>query len=97
MRSANYRAETFASAEAFVASGIASDCIITDISMGGMSGIELADLLRSRGCSVPIIIITALSDQDLARRAEHTGACNLLKKPVESGALMSLVHESLAS
>lgn len=99
MRSASYRAETFASAEAFVASDVAntSDCVITDFSMRGMNGIELADFLRSRGCAAPVIVITALTDADLEQRAACSGARCLLRKPIECDALISLVEQSVAS
>jgi FixJ family two-component response regulator len=97
MRSASYRVETFASAEAFVASTEPPDCIITDISMRGMSGLELAGFVRSRGCCVPIIMISALPDDDLVQRAVCAGARSLLRKPIESNALISLVEESISS
>jgi FixJ family two-component response regulator len=97
MRSASYRAETFASAEAFVASDVASDCIITDFAMQGMSGLELAALLKSRGCTVPVILISALIDEDLELKAIFNGARCLLRKPIESNALISLVEDSIAS
>ena len=97
MRSASYRAETFASAEAFVGSDTASDCIITDVAMQGMSGLELAALLKSRGCTVPVILISALTDYDLEMKAIFNGARCLLRKPIESNVLISLVEESIAS
>jgi FixJ family two-component response regulator len=99
MRSANYRAETFPSAEEFVASGVASlsDCVITDVAMQGMGGFELAGLLKSRGWTVPVILISALTDADLELKAIINGARCLLRKPVESNALISLVEESIAS
>ena len=98
LRSATYRAEAFASAEAFVASegSSRSDCIITDIAMQGMSGLELAGLLKSRGCTVPVILISALTDEDLERQAQLNGAQCLLRKPIESNTLISQVEESLA-
>ena len=99
MRSASYRAETFPSAEAFVASETAalSDCVITDVAMQGMSGLELAALLKSRGCTVPVILISALTDEDLELKALFNGARCLLRKPVESNSLISLVEESISS
>jgi FixJ family two-component response regulator len=99
MRSASYRTETFPSAEEFVASDGASlsDCVITDVAMQGMSGLELAALLKSRGCTVPVILISALTDKDLELKALFNGARCLLRKPVESNALISLVEESIAS
>ena len=99
MRSMNYRVETFAGADAFVASKAAdqSDCIITDVAMPGMNGLELAALLKSRGCMVPVILISALTDAALELKATVNGARCLLRKPVESDALISLVEESIAS
>jgi FixJ family two-component response regulator len=99
LRSASYRAETFPSAEEFVASEAAalSDCVITDVAMQGLSGLELAALLKSRGCAVPVILISALTDADLELKAILNGARCLLRKPVESNALISLVEESIAS
>jgi FixJ family two-component response regulator len=99
MRSASYQVETFASAEAFVASGVGTspDCIITDVAMQGMSGLELVGLLRSRSCTVPVILISALTDDDLELRAKCSGARCLLHKPIEPGVLISLVEESLSS
>jgi FixJ family two-component response regulator len=97
MRSASYRVESFDSAEAFVAFTQLPDCIITDVSMRGMSGLELAGLVRSQGCRVPIIMISALMDHDLARRAVDAGARCLLRKPVEPNALIALVEESVSS
>jgi FixJ family two-component response regulator len=98
-RSASYRAETFPSAEEFVASEAAtlSDCVITDVAMQGMSGLELAALLKSRGWTVPVILISALIDEDLELKAIFNGARCLLRKPLESNALISLVEESIAS
>jgi FixJ family two-component response regulator len=96
MRSASYRAETFESAEAFVASAEAPDCIITDVSMRGMSGLDLAALIRARGCRTPVIMISALPDEDLARRATVAGARGLLRKPIASAALIEMVERSLA-
>jgi FixJ family two-component response regulator len=99
MRSASYRAETFPSAEEFVASEAAtlSDCVITDVAMKGMSGFELAALMKSRGCTVPFILISARADADLELKAIVNGARCLLRKPVQSNALISLVEESIAS
>jgi FixJ family two-component response regulator len=98
MRSANYRAETFPSAEEFMASEVAllSDCVISDVAMQGISGFELAALLKSRGWTVPVILISALTDKDLELKAIFHGARCLLRKPTESNALISLVEESIA-
>jgi FixJ family two-component response regulator len=99
MRSVDFRAVAFPSAEAFVASEIAacSDCIITDVAMRGMSGLQLVRFLRLQGRTTPIILMSALSDADLERQAVSDGAVCLLRKPFEASTLVSLVKESLTS
>ncbi len=86
-----YRACGYASADEFIAAaGEAScDCVITDIHMPGMSGIDLKLLLSARGSNVPVIMITARSDPALEARAMASGAVCLLRKPFDSA---SLVH-----
>jgi FixJ family two-component response regulator len=99
MRSAGYRAETFPSAEEFVVSDAAtlSDCVIADVAMHGMSGIELAALLKSRGFSAPLILISALTDEALELNALLNGARCLLRKPIDPNALIALMEQSIAS
>jgi FixJ family two-component response regulator len=99
MRSASYRAESFPSVEEFAASKAAtlSDCVITDAAIQGTRGLELAALLKSRGWTVPVILISALIDEDLELKAIFNGARCLLRKPVESNALISLAEESIVS
>ena len=83
MRSASYRAQTFPSAEEFVASEAASrsDCVVTDVAMQGMGGFELAGLLKSRGWTVPVILISALTDADLELKAIINGATRIGSRP----------------
>jgi FixJ family two-component response regulator len=97
MRSASYGVATFASAEAFVASGVAgsSSCIITDANMPGMSGFDLIGVLKSEGCTAPVIVISALPDDGLEQQAAYHGARCFLRKPFESAVLVSAVEESL--
>lgn len=95
--SSAYGVRDFASAEAFVASGEADSfgCVITDIHMPGMSGIELKRLLVSRQCQVPVIMITAHSDPALEGRAVSSGAVCLLRKPFEADALFGCLERVL--
>lgn len=83
----------FSSAEQFLGSrvrrGVA--CLIADIRMPGMSGLELQSKLQSEGSLTPIIFITALGDIPMAVRAMHAGAIDFLTKPInEAGLLVSV-------
>ena len=76
-------AKAFVSAGDFLGSGSMHDtkCLILDIAMPGMSGLELWQTLKSRGYSIPVIFITADDDRDLRRRLMHQGAIDCLSKP----------------
>jgi FixJ family two-component response regulator len=95
--SLGYVAQAYASADEFVAGNreACSDCIVTDIHMPGMSGIDLKLLLSARGSKIPVIMITARSDPGLEARALATGAICLLRKPFESGALIACLEKAL--
>jgi FixJ family two-component response regulator len=95
--SLGYGARGFASAEEFegVNAEGACDCIITDIQMPGMSGIDLAQLIRARGSAVPVIMITARPEPGLEARAKASGAICLLRKPFDSTALIGCLERAL--
>jgi FixJ family two-component response regulator len=86
VRSLGYEAFEFASAEAFLASPRRQDtaCLITDVHMPGMSGLDLQDVLLAREQVVPIIFITAFPADSLRKRAEAAGAAGFFSKPVDS-------------
>ena len=88
--SMGYDAQGYASADEFVAADGESscDCVVTDIHMPGMSGIDLKLMLSARGSTVPVIMITARSDRGLEARALASGAVCLLKKPFDSAELI---------
>jgi FixJ family two-component response regulator len=98
MRSIGYRVEPFASAETFLASSnlFLFECIIADVHMPGMSGLDLARKLREQGSMTPVILITALSDKRLDDEAISVGAQCLLRKPLETRALFDCVERSLS-
>ena len=99
LSSAGYCARGFASGEEFLALS-ASDsygCVITDIHMPGMSGIELARLLASRGCRTSIIMITGRTDARLERLTIASGAICLLTKPFGEQALIGCLEKALDS
>jgi len=99
LASLGYRAGGFASAEEFLAADARSsyDCVITDIHMPGMSGLDLKQLLTARHSKVPVIVITAHSEQGLEAKAAAIGAVCLLRKPFESKALIRCLEKALGA
>ena len=97
VRSAGYDARGFASAEEFLGCEIVQSyaCIITDIQMPGMSGIELKKHLAASQCPVPVIMITARQEPGLEERALASGAVCLLQKPFDAAALISCLERAL--
>jgi FixJ family two-component response regulator len=98
LSSLGYGVRDFPSAEDFIASGREGsyDCIVTDVHLTGMSGIDLKKKLTSRGIDVPVIMITARPDPGLEGRAVATGAVCLLRKPFESAALINCLERALS-
>jgi len=97
VRSAGYNAQGFASAEEFLGCGIVQSfaCIITDIQMPGMSGIELKRHLAACQCTIPVIMITARHDPGLEERALASGAACFLRKPFEADLLIGCLKRAL--
>ena len=98
MQSVGYRAERFTSAESFLASPNLTivDCVVTDVRMPGMSGLELVQTLRRRRDMIPAILITALTDRHLDDEARSVGAQFFLRKPFEAEALLDCIARSLS-
>ena len=94
-----YDVRTFESAEEFVASGSIAEtaCLITDLNMPGMSGLELQTHLRSEGHRTPIIIVTAYPTEEHRSRALKDGAISFMTKPLDErvlvGCLAHAIHE----
>jgi FixJ family two-component response regulator len=93
-----YATEVFASAEAFLDRGAATDadCLLLDIDLGGMSGIELQRRLASGGRAVPTIFMTALDDEATRARALETGCVAYLLKPFAGRSLIDAVKIAVA-
>jgi FixJ family two-component response regulator len=98
MYSVGHRAEPFASAETYLASSNVPlfDCVVADIAMLGMSGLDLVRRLREQGATIPVILMTALPDGHLHEEASSIGAQCLLRKPFEAVALLESVERSLS-
>jgi FixJ family two-component response regulator len=71
-----------------------SDCIITDIHMQGLSGIELKQWLDDHSCTAPVIMITARSEPHLHVQALACGAIDLLKKPFQADELLASLSKA---
>jgi FixJ family two-component response regulator len=97
LRSLGHDARGFASVEEFIADGGegASDCVITDLHMPGMSGLDLIHKLKAQGSTVPVILITGRPEPGLEARAAAGGAVCLLRKPFETDALIACLKKSL--
>jgi FixJ family two-component response regulator len=97
LRSLGYGARGFASAEDFNAweADASCNCVITDIHMPGMSGLDLARQLTTRRRGVPVVMVTARSDLGLDARAAATGAICLLRKPFKMDAVIDCLKKAL--
>jgi len=97
IESAGLEARCFGSAEEFLESGLhrQAACLITDIRMPKMSGLELQARLKGEQCSVPIIFITAHGDARMRIRAMREGAVEFLAKPFDHQLLLTRVRAAL--
>jgi FixJ family two-component response regulator len=97
LRSFGYRTSCYESAEDFLRSSTleSARCIITDIQMPGLSGIELKQLLSARNVDTPVIMITARVEEEIHVRAKACGAFAIFRKPFESAALVESVDQAL--
>lgn len=99
LKSAGFPVQSFASAEDFLKSGQqqVTGCLITDIRMPGMSGLELQAKLNSDRCSIPTIFITAHGDERMRLQAMRGGAVKFLSKTFDGETLLEAVRVALAS
>jgi len=99
VRSVGYEARGFASAEAFLQSGAIGTCacVVTDIQMPGMSGVELKEHLSAQQIDLPVIMITGRPDPSLEGKARAAGAAGFMKKPFEASALIGYLDKALGN
>ena len=97
LRSSGFRAEAFASAEEFLDSKSAGEtaCLILDLRMPGMNGLELQRRLSQNGNPVPIIFLSAQASEEDERSALRSGAVRFLRKPVSKEALLGAIRDAL--
>lgn len=97
LSSLGYEASGYASAEDYLrgAADGSFDCVITDIHMPGMSGLDLTKRLAAQSSTTPIILITARSDSSLEAKVAAAGAVCLLRKPFEINDLIKCIGEAV--
>ena len=94
IRSVGYRAEAFGSAQEFLDSGRAPStaCLILDVRMPGMDGLELQRRLTGSDPPIPVVFITARASEEEEQRALRAGAVAFLRKPVGKDALLGVLR-----
>jgi len=99
VRSLGYTVRTFESVESFLDSRDMAEtsCIVTDIHMPGMSGLDLQSQLRTAGFAIPTVLITAFPEEHLRVRAEAGGAIGFLAKPFDGKAMVRLLKSVVGS
>jgi FixJ family two-component response regulator len=99
MKAVGLPARSFASAEEFLDSGQDAEtgCLIADIRMPGMSGLQLQATLNANGCRIPIIFITAHGDEKMRMQALRAGAVEFVAKPFDDEALVATIRAALES
>ena len=99
LESAGHTAAIFSSADEFVQAGPPADaqCLVLDVRMPGMDGLELQHLLKTIRPRLHVIFVTAHYDEVIRRRAMDHGAVQFLRKPFDGGELLRIVDECMKS
>jgi FixJ family two-component response regulator len=92
------RTQLFAAAETFLETYRPEwrGCLLTDLRMPGMTGLDLQDALQSRGFRLPVVVLTAHGDVATTRAAMKAGAFDFLEKPVDDAILLDVLHNAIA-
>ena len=98
MRSAGLNANAFTSVDDFLALDISPNdaCVVADVHMSGIDPLELPSLLEKKGLSPPVIFITASDTPETRSRVRKAGAAGYFRKPIDSQALIDLIHWALS-
>jgi FixJ family two-component response regulator len=98
LRANGFRVETFVSAELLLArpGQSALDCMLLDIDLDGMSGLELQSLLKDKGDPTPIIFVTGRDDADACTKAHQGGCSAFLYKPVTAHLLFDAIANAIS-
>ena len=99
LRSAGYKTESFESAEAYLNSDRASEpnCLLLDVRMPGLSGLQLQSELNHQKVSIPVIFVTAHPDEQVRERALSEGAVAVLGKPFNDEVLLGAIDSAVGS
>ena len=99
VESLGYKAIAFASAQHFLASKVLAEttCLITDVQMPGLNGLELQEALQSQGHQTPVIVITAYPNERYRTRALENGAVGYLSKPFDDESLIECLSAAIKS
>ena len=97
MRSVGFGVKAFSSAEEFLNSDHprVADCLVLDVRMQGMNGLELQRRLVASQCRIPVIFISAHGDEEVRARALREGAVDFLIKPFSEEALLNAIQSAL--
>lgn len=98
LRFKNYEVAEFAGGEALLAAepAPALDCLVLDLKMRGMNGLDVLDAVKGRGLMMPVIVVTAFGDVSSAKRALKSGAFDFLEKPIHEDQMLRAIEEALA-
>jgi len=94
LRSADIEAHVFAAAEEFLEGDIVTEnaCVIADLSMPSMSGLDLQSGMKNAGMAIPLIILSANDTPQARDEARQRGAAAFFRKPVDGQALLDMIH-----
>lgn len=98
VRSAGWQGEAFASAQEFLArpAFTGTGCLVLDVRMPGMTGLQLRDLMAERNISLPVVFLTGHGDVPMSVDAMKKGAVDFLQKPVDGEALLQAIQSAVA-
>jgi len=98
-RSADMEVKTFEAAEDFLKGQLREEntCLISDMKLKGLSGIELQQQLAERGIKIPVIFLTAFDSNEIRQQAKQAGAAAYFRKPVDDQALLDTIHWAISS
>ena len=99
LREFGFAARAFSSGQEFLSSDDVDEtrCLILDVAMPGMSGLEVQEELKRRGQAIPVIFITGQKDEEIRKQAFSQGAVKFLYKPVSDSAWLEAVNAALSA